>query len=346
MYLAWSEFTATAGNGVNLADVGAIEIEFDFSNGQSDGLDLVASLVGALGKTTKEVDFTISPKLSLGDLVWIDRDNDGMWMPGEAVKSGVTLNLYRDTNGSSNGRYLFDDLTPGEYIVQVPEAMFAVGAPLHGYFTSTGNNENGAAPDPDANTDNKDKGTALAGQGVVTKAITLLGFTEPVNDGDQDSNSNLTVDFGFYNIDIAVDKSVSSTTAKAGDSLIYTITVTNVGQSRATGVGMMDVLPAGVTYTGSAGTQAPATVTGQTLQYYLGDFEPGQSRVYTIVATVGATATGTLKNAVNVAAIEQEIRLDNNMDMVTTTIPTPIPVRPLEIVSQLSKRRFLSALRP
>ncbi len=358
LYLAWSEFTATAGGGVNLADIGAIEIEFDFSNGQSDGLDLVASLVGALGKTTKEVDFTLSPKLSLGDLVWIDRDNDGMYMAGETVKSGVTLNLYRDSNGSgsyeagvdtylestvtdSNGRYLFDDLMPGEYLVQVPETMFATGAPLNGYFTSTGNNENGMAPDPDANTDNKDKGTVLSGQGVVSKAITLLGFTEPVNDGDQDSTSNLTVDFGFYCIDIAVDKSVSATTAKAGDSLIYTITVTNVGQSRATGVGMTDVLPAGVTYTGSSGTLPPASVSGQTLTYFLGDFEPGQSRVYTVVTAIAANATGTLKNSVSVAAAEQELTLVNNMDMVTTTLSTPIPIRPQETISRLSKRRFM-----
>ncbi|MCB0690437.1 MAG: carboxypeptidase regulatory-like domain-containing protein [Saprospiraceae bacterium] len=147
--------------------------------------------------------------LSLGNFVWNDVNNNGIFDAGETPISGVKLILWKETNGDmipdvntgltattdANGFYIFENLTPGDYIVQVDPTNFNNGKVLEGYQTSTGNDP---APDPDNNVNNDDNGYFLTGYGIVSKAITLTLNGEPTNDGDTDSNTNLTVDFGFY----------------------------------------------------------------------------------------------------------------------------------------------------
>ena len=65
---------------------------------------------------------------SIGDLVWDDVDGDGVYEPdaGELPLAGVVVKL-RDVNGNvleiqttgADGLYLFDDLVPGTYTVQI-----------------------------------------------------------------------------------------------------------------------------------------------------------------------------------------------------------------------------------
>ncbi|WP_062132500.1 SdrD B-like domain-containing protein [Demequina aestuarii] len=66
------------------------------------------------------------PLYAIGDLVWIDADNDGLQGPEEAVLDGVTVELVdadtgvvlRTTTTNADGRYLFDLLPEGEYRVR------------------------------------------------------------------------------------------------------------------------------------------------------------------------------------------------------------------------------------
>jgi uncharacterized repeat protein (TIGR01451 family) len=165
------------------------------------------------GNYNPTVDFGLVPTttLSLGNLVWADVDNSGTVNNSESGIANVTVQLYHDTNGNnqydagtdtfvgstvtdSNGHYLFTNLTPGDYVVVI---SLTTNAALNGYISSTGGGSE-PAPDVDSNpTDNDDNGTTLGGL-VVTQGVTLQPGTEPTNDGDTDSNSNLTVDFGFY----------------------------------------------------------------------------------------------------------------------------------------------------
>ena len=63
---------------------------------------------------------------SIGDQVWEDVDGDGIQNPGEGGMSGVTVRLF-DGNGAEvastvtddDGVYVFDDLRPGTYHVEV-----------------------------------------------------------------------------------------------------------------------------------------------------------------------------------------------------------------------------------
>lgn len=152
--------------------------------------------------------------LALGDVVWLDSDNDGVYEPqnGELGIDGVDLSLYRDsdadgladvdeylrttstlTNSGFAGRYRFDLLAPGNYIVVIESDNYAFGRPLFGLSTSTGNDP---APDPDDDNNTDDNGTAI-GALVQSRPVTLSAAGEPTSE-DGDNNTNLTVDFGFF----------------------------------------------------------------------------------------------------------------------------------------------------
>ncbi len=152
-------------------------------------------------------------ELALGNQVWFDQNNDGIFQPenGEPGIDGVRLDLYLDANGDGEptlgelvattttattagfaGRYLFDQLAPGDYIVVVPESNFAGGGALAGMRTATGNDP---APDPDDDVDGDDNGTDV-GALVASFPVTLSPGDEPVSE-DGDPDTNLTVDFGF-----------------------------------------------------------------------------------------------------------------------------------------------------
>ncbi|MEM7125603.1 MAG: SdrD B-like domain-containing protein [Chloroflexota bacterium] len=159
------------------------------------------------------------PELSLGDQIWLDSDNSGLIDNGETGIAGVQVKLWRDTNGDNapdedlnltattniSGFYLFDNLVPGDYIVQVPASEFGTGKPLEGLSSSTGNDVGTTgAPDPDNNQNNDDNGDPDGTGGITSKAVTLATGNEPINDtgptsgNARDEDSNLTIDFGFF----------------------------------------------------------------------------------------------------------------------------------------------------
>ena len=200
--------TGQSGLGADFTNVGALELTFEGVT----AVDAQVSLIGLVGRATKRADFTASPRLSLGDKVWYDVDDDGLREAGELPIAGVKLNLYEDVNldnqytpgidqalGSqttdANGMYLFTDLFPGKYVVQVDATNFGPTGPLAGLRSSL---EGTTASDPDNDVNDDDNGTSQAGAGVVSQAIMLMGQGEPTNDGDADYNTNRTVDFGFF----------------------------------------------------------------------------------------------------------------------------------------------------
>lgn len=198
----------------------------------------------------------LTPRFSLGNRVWYDLNNNGVWDPAATSATGadeagvpnVTVRLYRDDNNNgvfnrnagdgliattttdANGFYLFDNLEAGNYFVWIDELMFRSGAPLLNYYSSQ------PTALTDNNIDRDDNGEYVnvpaAGvkpapevNGVVSPMITLAKNTEPIGDASTapnnevelsnnpvhddgsgtyrgnnrlDSNSNLTVDFGFY----------------------------------------------------------------------------------------------------------------------------------------------------
>jgi len=191
----------------------------------SGGFAAAAFSTGGAGSNNHDYDFGFSPTpptstLSLGNQLWFDVNNNALRDGGELPVVNASVRLYRD-NGNGvcepgtgdifvneqvtdpNGLYLFSNLSPGNYCVQVPESNFTSGGVLSGYLSSTGGGSE-PAPDPDNDVDNDDNGTRVAGLGVVTTLVTLAAGTEPLNENPDndpltpDANENLTVDFGFF----------------------------------------------------------------------------------------------------------------------------------------------------
>ena len=207
IYIRLQDFVTAAGNGADFTNVGAVQLEIEgvaAVDGQIDDL-------GMIGPTVLAADFPYLPPLSVGDLVWRDANNNGIFDNGENGIAGVSLTLYRTPTGTASltpgtdavagstttaagGIYRFDNLMPGDYVVQVDPANFTGSGKLVGLVTSTGNEP---TKDPDNNVNGDDNGDSLAGAGVVAAAVTLTIGGEPTSDGDSDPQSNLTVDFGF-----------------------------------------------------------------------------------------------------------------------------------------------------
>ena len=323
--------TTQSGQGANFSNVGALELTFEGVT----AVDAQVSLIGLVGRATKQADFTASPRLSLGDKVWGDIDDDGMFDTGEQPIAGVKLNLYQDvdlnnqyTSGvdrllemqstDANGMYLFTNLFPGKYVVQVDPTNFQSGRPLAGLRSSLGD---AVAADPDNDQDNDDNGTPLAGAGVVSQAIMLMGNGEPTNDGDTNSDSNRTVDFGFFGFDLVLDKAVEQTAIAPDETLDYTIKIDNNGPSAAEGTTFEDVLPNFATFV--SGSTSLVGVGAQhnngIVTANLGTLQPGDTVFVTIIATVDANATGTLVNTATVSA-PKEVNLSNNSDTVSNQL--------------------------
>lgn len=181
----------------------------------------VSITIGGPGQNDHTHDAGYASRYSVGDIVWDDRDNDGVFQVGEPGIDGVTVRLYADAddNGlpdgaalasqttSSGGAYLFTNLPTGTYVVEV--------ATPTGYRSSTGLQtsatgpyEGVATPDPDlVAVDADDNGTATDASGTVvrSRAVTLGAFEptgEPATpghpDATEDTRSNATVDFGFF----------------------------------------------------------------------------------------------------------------------------------------------------
>jgi uncharacterized repeat protein (TIGR01451 family) len=84
-------------------------------------------------------------------------------------------------------------------------------------------------------------------------------------------------------VDVSVTKTVSPTSLSTGDTATYTVTVTNNGPGDATGVEVVDQLPAGVSYVSD--TPSQGTYTQGTGIWAVGNLANGASATLTIQVT-------------------------------------------------------------
>ena len=254
--------------------------------------------------------------MSLGNLVWEDLNNDGLVTAGEPGIPAIPVNLYRDSNDDSNpdgpaiastvtdanGNYMFDELLPDTYLVEVV-------APSR-YTVSTGTGRrwlpNGPyepAPDADNDIDNDDNGTLQTGGSIWSLPVTLTAKGEPVNDGDTDFNSNLSVDFGLLtNFDLALRKTLAPgqpvNIPAIGANVDFVITVFNQGTIAATNITLTDTMPIQLALNDPAWTQ----LSGNQISYTIaGPLAPGASIAVPLRLVLQQPIQGTVTNIAEIS---------------------------------------------
>jgi LPXTG-site transpeptidase (sortase) family protein len=185
------------------------------------------------------VDFGFIPVFALGNRVYFDTDNNSQRNGAEVgvdnvrvqlfASNGVTeipvgpdgiLNTSDDApNGvltAGGGYYRFNNLPAGDYVVVIPASNFGTGGTLQGYWSSATTisaagvvGETPAAP-ANSDADADDNGTLTSGK--VVSSVVSLGPTstsEPTGEtdlsggqGQPDGQANMTVDFGFYRVEV------------------------------------------------------------------------------------------------------------------------------------------------
>ena len=161
------------------------------------------------------IDFGLVPSMALGSTVFGDFNNNAIQDPSETGIAGITVLVFNDIAGDGytsgvdtivattttdiNGDYYVGNLFPGTYVVAIIPTS---GLPLSSNETIDEN-------DPNSDTDGLDNGMQVSsGDSIFSGSIELLPLTEPDNtveteqgndqDDTDETNGNMTVDFGLY----------------------------------------------------------------------------------------------------------------------------------------------------
>ena len=112
------------------------------------------------------------------------------------------------------------------------------------------------------------------------------------------ANNAETVTVFISGTDLSMAKTVSNAAPNEGNTIVYTLSVTNGGLYTATSVTVSDLLPAGLTYVSSAGTGTYASGTGL---WSIPALNSGATVTRTITATVNAGTNGqTITNTASI----------------------------------------------
>ena len=264
-------------------------------------LGRTASFTLAGGETKVNVDAGLVEASSVGDFAWFDVTGDGLQSPGEPGINGVTVNLL-NTNGTpvlgqdgnpisvvtandgggNPGYYRFDNLYAGSYIVE-----FVL--PANAAFTAQ--NADGQGTGGVANSD----ANITTGR---TPVFTLAA-----------AQALTAIDAGVLRGDLVLTKTGSVQAASEGGSITYSVTVSNAGPTRVTGITVNDMLPSGLTYVTNAVSQG--TYNSGTGDWTIGTMLTGSTVHLSLQATVNA---GTMNTAIT-----------NTAQITAADMPDPTP---------------------
>ncbi|HEX3152354.1 MAG TPA: hypothetical protein VHR66_30050 [Gemmataceae bacterium] len=128
--------------------------------------------------------------------------------------------------------------------------------------------------------------------------------------------------------DLSIAKSVSNPTPNVGDTIVFTLSVSNAGPDAATGVTVTDLLPAGVTFVSASASQG--TYSSATGLWTVGTVAPGATP--TLAITVKVTAPGSVINTAAIDGDQFDPNTSNNTDS-TTANPQAADLAVTKVVS-------------
>jgi uncharacterized repeat protein (TIGR01451 family) len=139
-----------------------------------------------------------------------------------------------------------------------------------------------------------------------------------VGTGDLSGNTAVATAVTQPLADLELTKTATPASVKLGNNLTYSLTVLNHGPSPATGITVVDTLPAGLTLvsvSADCGQTNPITCD-------LGSLASGASATVTIVVT--PKAENTYLNSASVSAAETDLNQANNIASVSTVVGNPL----------------------
>ena len=154
-----------------------------------------------------------------------------------------------------------------------------------------------------------------------TTGVLTTSATVSANENDPAPGNNSATETTLVNsvADLTLTKTDSADPIVAGGSLTYTLTISNIGPSDATGVTLTDTLPISTMFVSAS---PGCTQSGGTIICGLGNLTAGSSRQITVRVTVNpAVADGiVINNTATVSGAEADAIPGNN----TATEPTTI----------------------
>ncbi len=163
-----------------------------------------------------------------------------------------------------------------------------------------------------------------AGTSAGTLTNTVTATVPPgVTDPDPSNNVASDTDTLVFTADIAVTKAASVGTVAAGQSFGYTVVVSNNGVDPATGVSVLDTMPAGLanttwTCTATPGSSCPATGTGDIATTV--DLAAGGSATFSVTTSATTAAPSTIVNTVTAAVGPDTVDPDPSNNTASATV--------------------------
>ena len=157
-----------------------------------------------------------------------------------------------------------------------------------------------------------------AGAGVL---LTTASVTANQADSVTTNNSHVlaaTIVPAGAGVNLSIAKTDSLESVSTGGSFTYSIVVTNAGTTVATGVHVIDPIPAGITILAPTSTQGTCSIAAGQVQCSVGTLNPGQIVTITLPATAGAP--GLVTNTAFVTSNEVDLTPLNNLASQQTMI--------------------------
>jgi len=307
------------------ADKGDDAKDSDLASTKTDGGTLTITLrpvqLGA-GQNNPTLDLGLTlPDGSIGNLVWVDLDKDGVQDAGEPGQEGILV-ILRDEDGKeidrtttdAGGTYIFTDLPAGNYSIDflIPDGTDVSPA--------------GAGSDPNADSD-----------GQVTDTVTIDGKTYTVlSTGPialQAGQARADIDQGILanaqTVDLALEKTVVTKTTGDDHSATWTLTVTNNGPGTANGpITITDKLPATLKYVSfSSDDDIVCDYASNTVTCTLADdMAEGDAVTVDVITQIMGPNGTVVTNDAAVASENSETTTSNNIDSQSVTAGEDLPV--------------------
>jgi uncharacterized repeat protein (TIGR01451 family) len=154
-------------------------------------------------------------------------------------------------------------------------------------------------------------------EGTIVAGAQITGIEHDPNPNNNATQQTTTV---TPSADLAITKAASHTSIPVGQTLLYTLQVTNNGPSDATGVTVVDNLPVTASFVSATTTQGACSQANGVVTCLLGDMAAGSGPVTIEIAVVPVEPDTTLVNTANVTAEEFDPETGNNSATVSTQV--------------------------